>query len=518
MSASREKRLRQELAASGTPDPKKVREEEELRKQRRTNRLYILIAVIFVAVTALVLLWNSNVIQRGTTAATVDGVNYSAAEVDYYYHGRFNSLLQSQYASYMGISSGMDMNTELNEMAKMIAGVSDEHITWDAYLKDYAVKSLVTVTKLNNMAKEKNYTFTAEMQKSLDDTVASFKSAASTAGVSAGTYLKALYGKNVTMGTFTKLLKDSIMASQYDADYQESLTYDDEQIEAYYQEHQNDLDVVSYESILFNGTAPTTTDSEGKTVDATDEEKAAAKEAAHTAATEALERYNAGESLKTIAESYDIATYTVQPEGTYTSSALGTWLFDEKRAEGDVSIVESDPSSYLALFHSRSRNDYQTVDVRHILFLADTSELDSESETYDADVEAVKAAAKAKADDALAQWKAGEATEDSFAALANELSEDPGSNTNGGLYEKVYKGQMVAAFNDWCFDESRQVGDTDVVETSYGYHVMYFSGQDVPYWSLMAENELREADYTEWANGLVKDLEINQGSGMKFVG
>ena len=82
MSASREKRLRQELAASGTPDPKKVREEEELRKQRRTNRLYILIAVIFVAVTALVLLWNSNVIQRGTTAATVDGVNYSAMQTD----------------------------------------------------------------------------------------------------------------------------------------------------------------------------------------------------------------------------------------------------------------------------------------------------------------------------------------------------------------------------------------------------------------------------------------------------
>ena len=518
MSASREKKLRQEQAASGTPDPKKVRQEEELRKQRRTNRLYGLIAAIFVVVTALVLLWNSNVIQRSTTAATVDGVKYSAAEVDYYYHGRFNSLLNSQYASYMGISSGMDMNTEMSDMAKMFAGVSDEHITWDAYLKDYAVKSLVTVTKLNNMAKEKNYTFTEEMQTSLDSAIDSLKSAASSAGVSTGSYLKAVYGKNVTMSTFTNLLKNSLMASKYDADYQEALTYTDEQIEAYYQEHQNELDVVSYESILFNGTAPSTTDADGKTVEATDEEKAAAKEAAHTAAAEALERFNAGESLKTIADSYDNATYSVQTEGTYTSSTVNEWLFNKDRSEGDVSIVESDPSSYLLLFHSRSRNDYETVDVRHILFLADTSNLDSKSETYEADVKAVQEAAKAKADEALAQWKAGEATEDSFAALANELSEDPGSNTNGGLYEKVYKGQMVTTFNDWCFDENRQVGDTDVVETSYGYHVMYFSGYDVPYWKLQAEGELREADYTEWTNSLVKDLEITEGSGMKYVG
>ncbi len=71
-------------------------------------------------------------------------------------------------------------------------------------------------------------------------------------------------------------------------------------------------------------------------------------------------------------------------------------------------------------------------------------------------------------------WKAGEATEESFAALANENSEDPGSSTNGGLYEDVYPGQMVDTFDAWCFDEARQPGDTGIVKTDYGYHVMYF--------------------------------------------
>lgn len=45
------------------------------------------------------------------------------------------------------------------------------------------------------------------------------------------------------------------------------------------------------------------------------------------------------------------------------------------------------------------------------------------------------AEAAQKAQDILDEWKAGDATEDSFAALANEYSQDPGSNTTGGLNE-----------------------------------------------------------------------------------
>ena len=36
---------------------------------------------------------------------------------------------------------------------------------------------------------------------------------------------------------------------------------------------------------------------------------------------------------------------------------------------------------------------------------------------------------------------------------------------------------MVTEFNDWCFDESRQPGDCEIVETTHGYHIIYFIGQ-----------------------------------------
>ena len=74
MSASREKKARQEFNASGAVDPKAAREAQERAKQRRSNWLYGGIAIVFVLVAAALLVWNSNVIQRGSAAVTVEGL------------------------------------------------------------------------------------------------------------------------------------------------------------------------------------------------------------------------------------------------------------------------------------------------------------------------------------------------------------------------------------------------------------------------------------------------------------
>ena len=91
--------------------------------------------------------------------------------------------------------------------------------------------------------------------------------------------------------------------------------------------------------------------------------------------------------------------------------------------------------------------------------------------------------ALSEAERILEAWKAGEATEDSFATMANTYSEDPGSNTTGGLYEAIDPfSSYVPEFLSWAVDGSRQTGDTDIIKTSHGYHIMYFvSGQDYFY-------------------------------------
>lgn len=127
------------------------------------------------------------------------------------------------------------------------------------------------------------------------------------------------------------------------------------------------------------------------------------------------------------------------------------------------------------------------VNVRHILVLPEGATVETiRTETFPEEAWAV---GQKNADDILNQWLSGEQTEDAFAALANEYSQDPGSNTNGGLYENVYVGMMVEEFENWCFDEARQVGDYGIVRTSLGYHIMYFSGSR-PVWRDYAESDL----------------------------
>lgn len=73
--------------------------------------------------------------------------------------------------------------------------------------------------------------------------------------------------------------------------------------------------------------------------------------------------------------------------------------------------------------------------------------------------------AKKKADDVLAKVKAG----GNMKELAAQYSEDPGSKDNSGQYT-ISKGEMVKEFEDWSF--SAKPGDTGIVKSTYGYHVM----------------------------------------------
>ena len=58
---------------------------------------------------------------------------------------------------------------------------------------------------------------------------------------------------------------------------------------------------------------------------------------------------------------------------------------------------------------------------------------------------------------------------------------------------------MVTAFEDWCYASGRKSGDTGIVETEYGYHVMYFVGNSQQnYRDYLIENELRNADLNDW--------------------
>ncbi len=129
-----------------------------------------------------------------------------------------------------------------------------------------------------------------------------------------------------------------------------------------------------------------------------------------------------------------------------------------------------------------------TSSVRHILVAVEGgTENEDGTVTYS---EEDWNTALAEAERILEQWKNGAATEESFAELANSCTDDPGSATTGGLYEDVnVDASYVEPFENWAIDASRKPGDTAIVKTDFGYHIMYFvEGED--YWSYLVGEEL----------------------------
>lgn len=127
----------------------------------------------------------------------------------------------------------------------------------------------------------------------------------------------------------------------------------------------------------------------------------------------------------------------------------------------------------------------------------------------DADNATDKVAYK-EAQDILLQFLEGDKSEESFAALATKYSEDHQEGeevVDGGLYENVAQKQMVAPFEDWSLDEARKAGDVGIVETSYGYHIMYSVGvtDNGVAWKFNAMNDMANEDFTEYSDELLAD-------------
>ena len=269
--------------------------------------------------------------------------------------------------------------------------------TWEDYFLENAQNSIIQTVALKQEAESKDFTMPEDYQSEYDSVVENMASNAASAGFTDEdgngdvlAYIQDSYGDNATVESFEQYLYDSYYVSAYSDSIYTGFSFDDDQIEEYYDDHAEEL------------------------------------------------------------QSYGI-----------------------------------------------EKSDLPDVNVRHILIEPEKDEDGSISDD-------AWTAAEEKAQQILDEWQAGDADEESFGELANTYSTDGGSNTNGGLYEDVYPGQMVTEFNDWCFDASRKPGDTSIVKTSFGYHVMYFvSFTDTYYYKTVAEQELRYSEYSDYINNLV---------------
>lgn len=530
------------------------RQKQELKAsqaKRRNKILAIIGGIVAVVLVVLLLVWNSGIFSRHTTALTVGEHKLSVVDMDYYYHSAMNYYVnQEQYMAQMYASAGVEYTTTYDASLDPKDQVYDKTTgqTFHDYFKEQAKTNATQICALYDAATAAGYTLSEDAQTQLDQALEELDSSVKQYNFgSRDAYLKRIYGRNMTYGTYLDNLEMNILASDYLNTSTSKMTgYSDEELQAYYDANPGKLDSYDYDYVYFDGSAADT-DADGNAIEVTDEAKAAALADAKTKADAFLAAIKAAGADTTFSAVATEQGLTASPRtgviGTTLSSApYAEWIMDDSRQDGDVDVFELEGTAYYVVqFHNRYLSNDPTVDVRHILasYEADeTVEHQHDENGTHVYTDAEKEAAHAKAQSWLDEYNAGEKTAEAFGILAERYSGD-GRNPNGewpenvpedqrtdagplgtpgGLYEKVAKGDMVKPFEDWIFDPARTEGETGLVQTDFGWHVMYFQALHRPAWMDAADKAKGEEEQTAFMENAEAGHEAQEGSGWSDVG
>ena len=415
-----------------------------------------------------------------TVAMRVGDIEVSVAEYNIYYIINYTGLNQQ----YLSGEYGMDVAL----------------VTEEGFLAEVESRTEINIHDTVSMAaeaRENNITLSAEGNAYLEQNLSEFYLDAANKGISVDEAIAERFDVGVTEEILVKYLTDTTLAQQWYYQKLTSFTYDQTEYEASYEKHHEDLDTYSFRYCLV-----TAEDSEEDT-------KKAARGRADAFLNAAVDGVSFDEAALQFADEKDKAIFRENPDVLsfrYNDLSnfpgyLRAWLADPARLAGDKTVLETeDGGRYdILYFFSRQRADYHPVSVRHILFTYQ----DDQGEETEAPTDMQREAAMDKAQETYDQWSAGEATEDSFAIMASEISDDETSSENGGLIENIPLGMMVPAFEDWCFDNARKPGDVGLVETVIGVHIIYcVSKSDKPAWVEAVHEIMAMDDMQVYLDGL----------------
>ncbi len=453
------------------------------KKTKNNKFIAIVCTVLVVALLGSLVAYSSLVTSgyflRNTVVATTENFEVDNAVFSYFFH-KYYQEFNNTYGYYFPIDTNVSLKGQTCSMYS-------DGSTWFDFFAANAKSTLANTLAFCEEAKARGIELDEKDYEDIDSAIAAIKDAAKQAGVTTSYYIHVMFGSGVNQKDLRHALELSVLASKCNQAIVDSYNYSEADFDKYIEENPTALLYAEYAAF------------EMKTSDTLeDDEKTAAllqgyldrfakvttKEEFDNVAFDYLRNvvYMDDKEI-TIEEIREEVEHLTTKAAYVKDDAASEWAFAADRKAGDIfTEISEDKTTYSAymLIAPAALDDYKTVNVRHILL---------STATYGSDE-----AAKAKAEEILSSFNGGA---DAFAALANEYSEDTGSNENGGLYENVGKGEMVDEFDAWLYTDGRKTGDTGIVKSDYGYHVMFFDGEGKIAWHVQADNALKNAQYSK---------------------
>lgn len=416
----------------------------------------------------------------------------------------FNSYYQNRRDAYA--YQGLDVTKDLKDQYYD----EENNITWFDFFMNETKKYLGQVLVMCEAAREDGIELDNTDMESVKTTMDSIRSAANAAGESFEDYIVKHFSENITEADLENYLQLTALSSKYYTKVYNGFTYTDADYEKCFEENKTSYQYADF--LKFNFVFPT--DSEDSDSSKSKENAAAAEKA--KAYAEDLAKCKTEKEFKNYVRKYltdnpDVITSNSESsmsdievkaaieaavDGTLmkkypyeVTSDGGKWVFDLARKEYDSTVIKNTNSyTTFLLLKPAYRDESISRSVRHILFTP---------KSYGGEGQVMEIAFQ-KANEVYNDWKNNDPTEEHFAELAKQYSDDGGSKENGGLYENVKQGDMVTNFNNWLFNESRKPGDSGIVQTEFGYHIMYYIGEDsTPTWKKSMDTLMRQDSFNE---------------------
>jgi len=453
-------------------------EKERIQNRNRFIKKSITVLGCIIAAVLVTVLCVNLVLDSGITlnSAVIEGENFTVTKgmFSYYIYEQYEYFLE-QYGDSLNALS-FDKDKPLKKQA------FNEKQSFFEYFADAAYGNVLAYVYYSEAALKAGFDLSDDIKQALK--------------TRAEGYDTSLYGRGVDTEDIYEALYLSALAAEYNAKLYEENAATLEEIEKYKEKNPVNCQRVDY---LMYSVKYSKDDKAAEEKAKTAAENIALSKDAEEFKLAAVNHYTNGK-IDVFDEDDEAVKKVIDgmknDSVAYTSGTLGDWLFREAEANGTKVIQDTTKNCYnvYMLITAPYFDTQKTVNIRHILVSLD--DFDTKEE------------AKAEAERILAEFNGG--SEDDFAALATRYSADPGSSATGGLYKRVVKGQMVEEFDAWCFDETRKAGDTGIVATSYGYHVMYFSGNSILNWQLDYYNETADAAASKIFTDITEDNSLTE--------
>ena len=528
MSASSKKKLRKEQNAAALTEKQRA-EQKEAKKLKAYTISFIAIMLVVVITAASVMtvtgLNRSGIFHRNTIAAIVGDREINTVEMTYFLKDAISKTYQEWselYGDYTELYVSWLLNLDLSKA--LDEQQYSNGVTWADHFMELALEDAKSNYALCKLAKEKGFEIPEEDREAMEEDLYYMELYSALYGhKNMDSYLQALYGFGSTEESYKAYIESVTLAQAYYNHIYDSKTYDAEAIRAYEEGKFDNYSSFDFALYTLSYTNYLPSDTENKDGDYTEEEIESAKKRAEDdakilSAAKNLEELNAAiKALSINAEKKDVAASEAKKVlYTQINSAYGEWLANKDRQENDITYIADITTSedkdgneveelngyFVVLFQGRNDNYRALANVRHLLVKFEGGKTDSSGNTTYTDEE--KSKAKTEAEGYLKTWKEGKATEASFIELVKAHSDDS-SKEDGGLFEDITPhSRYVENFLNWSVDGTRKAGDTEVIETEYGYHVMYYVGDsEVSYRDHLIITDMRKADMEKWYNEVV---------------